>query len=320
MNIIDADAITEPGFYRMACEQYHRDPLPEPSLSNSIAKVMLGRSPRHAWARHPRLNPDCPPQEPNRQMDFGTVAHCLLLGKGREIVLVEAADWKTKAAKEARAEAAASGKVAVLAHKFEQADAMASAVRRQVEKVSDCENAFIAGDPELVLAWREGSSWCRSMVDWIEPRRATGHIVVYDLKTTAMSAAPHAVSRLLYGQEYEMQAAFITAGIEALIPDAAGKVIVRFVVVENDPPHLCSVVELDAAGLAIGRKKMHAALGLWQRCLADDHWPGYPDRIVEAELPPWCEAGWLEREMGDPMIAPPEDDPDGEFVNYLAAG
>jgi hypothetical protein len=320
MNIIDADTIAEPGFYRMDAERYHADPAPEPSLSNSIAKVLIGRSPRHAWEKHPRLNPNPEPAAPSDILDFGTLVHCLLLGKGRDIVIVDAADWRTKAAKEAREQASAAGKVACLTHKHGRAEAMASAVQRQIARVTDCENAFIEGDPELVLAWREGSSWCRSMVDWIEPRRATGHIVVYDLKTTAMSAAPHAVSRLLYGQEYEMQAAFITAGVEALVPDAAGKVIVRFVVVENDPPHMASVVELDAAGLTIGRKKMHAALGLWQRCLADDRWPGYPDRIVEAELPPWLEAGWLEREMGDPMIAPPEDDPDGEYVNLLAAG
>lgn len=320
MKIIDADTAAEPGFYRMDAQAYHRDPCPEPSLSNSIAKRLIGGCPQKAWAAHPRLNPDMAPDEPDGRLDFGTVAHTILLAKGREIVIVDAPDWRTKAAREAREEACAAGKVAVLCHQFRQADAMAAAVLDQVGRVDDCQRAFIAGEAEVVMAWRDGTIWCRSMVDWVEPRRASGHVVVYDLKTTAASAAPHAVARLLYNQQYEIQAAFIEAGVEALLPDAAGMVIVRFVVVENEPPHLASVVELDAAGLTIGRKKRAVALALWQRCRARDEWPGYPNRIVEAEMPPWCEAGWLEREMTDPLIAPPEPDEDGEFVNYLTAG
>lgn len=313
------ERIAEPGFYAMTAEHYHADPCPQPSLSNSVAKLLL-ECPRKAWEAHPRLHPDLAPDEPDEKLDFGTVAHIMLLGKGRDIVTVDAADWRTKAAKEAREEACAAGKVAILPHQMNRAEAMASAVRRQIGRVTDCRKAFDEGNPEIVMAWQSGPTWLRSMVDWIEPRRATGHVVIYDLKTTAASAAPHAVSRLLYGQQYEIQAAFIEAGVEALIPEARGMVIVRFVVVENEPPHLATVVELDAAGTTIGRKKLAAALALWQRCRERDDWPGYPERIVEAEMPPWCEAGWLDREMSDPMIAPPEPPEEGEPINYLAAG
>lgn len=330
MDIIDADTVTEPGFYRMAAEAYHADPCEQPSLSNSIAKLMLGTCPRKAWEKHPRLNPNPEPDEPSDILDFGTLVHCLLLGKGRDIVIVDAADWRTKAAREAREQACAAGKVACLAHKHEQAVAMADAVFRKMARRDEYAAAFDQGEPELVMAWRDGPTWCRSLVDWIEPRRSDGRVVVYDLKTTGKAAAPHGLDRVLGDGGYEMQAAFITAGVEALIPDAAGQVVVRFVVVENEPPHLATVAELSPPDVALGLRKMRAARRLWQRCLdagyGQEHWPGYPDDIVTVELPGWCEASWSAREMFDPTVAP-SDEPggeaerdDGPFTNYLAAG
>jgi hypothetical protein len=38
------------------------------------------------------------------------------------------------------------------------------------------------------------------------------------------------------------------------------------------------------------------ALDKWRACLGSDEWPGYPQSVAWAELPPWEEARWLERE------------------------
>ena len=104
--------IKEPGVYEIPADAYHADPTIEPSLSASVANVILSHSPLHAWAKHPRLNPDFEPEE-KPQFDLGSAAHNMVLRQNfwrEEIAVVEAQDWKTKAAKEARETARAAGR------------------------------------------------------------------------------------------------------------------------------------------------------------------------------------------------------------------
>src|SRR5258708_2254328 len=49
--------ITAPGIYDLDDDDYHQDPAPEPSLSSSIVKLLDQQTPAHAYAAHPRLNP-----------------------------------------------------------------------------------------------------------------------------------------------------------------------------------------------------------------------------------------------------------------------
>ena len=60
---------------------YHSDCCDEPSLSSSIAGLLIDQTPKHAWTAHPRLNPNFKP-ESSPAMNLGSVAHELLLGKG----------------------------------------------------------------------------------------------------------------------------------------------------------------------------------------------------------------------------------------------
>ena len=76
--------ITEPGVYSISLQQYVADPVVRPSLSASIGWTLLTRSPLHAWAAHPRLG-QADETAPTKAMDFGTVAHRLLLEDGVEI-------------------------------------------------------------------------------------------------------------------------------------------------------------------------------------------------------------------------------------------
>lgn len=46
---------------------YHADPCAAPSLSSSIAKVLLFKSPLHARYCHPKLNPQHQSEEKDRK-------------------------------------------------------------------------------------------------------------------------------------------------------------------------------------------------------------------------------------------------------------
>lgn len=306
--------IKAPGIhFNVPEDEYHRDVCPEPSLSASLAKILINRSPLHAWMAHPRLNKNWEPQDPDARLDFGSVAHKLLLGRGRDYVVIAADDWRTKAAREQREEAHAAGKIAVLPKHLNQAGAMVAAARDQLKLIDDCFDAFTMGDAEAVLTWQDGlidgtdPIWMRGMIDWLPPRRENGYWVCYDFKSTDIEISPSNAGAFLSNQEYEIQAASYERGLETLTGDAAGLVVLRFVIQEKTPPYLLQVVELSPAALMIGRKKLSYAIHLFRRCLDSGDWPGFPATIIRADFPPWSENRWLAREMaedGDPANDP----------------
>ncbi len=100
--------------YDVAAARYHADPCVKPSLSSSIAKILLEKTPRHAWYAHPRLNPDFAANT-DTKFDLGSVVHELMLGKGVGYAVIKAADYRAKTAQAARQAAREEGKVPLLA-------------------------------------------------------------------------------------------------------------------------------------------------------------------------------------------------------------
>ncbi len=178
--------ITKPGIYPgVSAADYFSDPAPTPSLTQSLVKILIERSPQHAWVAHPRLNPQFE-YDDDTKFDLGNIAHRLILGRGKEVEVVQFADWRKKEAQEARETAADQGKIAVLQHQFEQASDMATAARRQLDRHED-KDAFTNGQAEVMIAWEENGIWFRSLIDWLHD----GLHTVDDYKSSGMSMAPH---------------------------------------------------------------------------------------------------------------------------------
>src|SRR4029077_4574623 len=104
----------EPGLQHLRSEAYQADPCPVASLSAGIVDLLIRESPLHAWHAHPKLNPDYQPQVDSR-FDIGTAAHALLFEGMDNAVIVEADDWRTKAARETGDAIRAAGKLPLLA-------------------------------------------------------------------------------------------------------------------------------------------------------------------------------------------------------------
>lgn len=267
---------------------YHADPAPEPSLSSSVARIMLGRSAMHARMAHPRLNPAYREAERKRDraLEIGTVAHKMMLGAGRSVDVIDADDYKTKAAQAARAEAYDVGNSPILRPDFDEAMALVEAGRVQLAD-TELAGIFDDGAPELTMIWRDGPAWCRSRVDFLpDAVRDGGHIIVPDYKTTAGSAHPDDFARTIFEQGYDVQAAFYERGLRALIP-AIRTVEFVFVVQEQEPPYALSIVGLDGMALELAGKKADLAIRMWSTCLATGKWPGYTPEISRVELPNW---------------------------------
>src|SRR5262245_32462306 len=110
------------GIYQIDLDAYIRDPAPAPSLSASVANVLLTKSAFHAMHAHPRLNPDWEP-ESTELTELGTIVHAILLENDRSrLVVAPFDDWRTKAAREMRDEARAQGRIPVLAHRLADID------------------------------------------------------------------------------------------------------------------------------------------------------------------------------------------------------
>jgi hypothetical protein len=284
--------IDRPGIYDVPAGDYHADPVgPAPSLSASIAHALLTYSPHHAAFQHPRLNPAYEPDH-DATFDLGTAAHAYLLEGIDAFVIVEAKDWRTKAAKESRDAAYAAGKTPLLAARWADVQAMAEAARRQLAE-HEAPIPFTNGRAEETLVWEEDGVWARARLDWLH----ADHRTVDDYKTTAGSANPDVWTRnALFAHGCDIQAAWYRRGIRAVFGLYAG---MRFVVQEASPPYALSVIGLSPDVLILAEKKVMHALEIWRECLRTGQWPGYPAMTCYASLPPWEEARWLERELRD---------------------
>jgi len=292
--------ITTPGiFVDFDVEAYHQDPCIRPSLNQSTAKILIERSPAHAFAQHPRLAGKAAdePEEAERYnaaQAIGNAAHALLIGRGKAIAPADFPTWQSKDAKAFKADAIAAGKTPILEKHMLRAVAMVAACREQLHTCGWAD-AFAAGEGhgEVVIAWEEGGIWFRSLLDWLPTATANA----YDLKSTALSVAPHAIPNLMASAGWHIQAAFHRRGLNILDPERAGRYRFRFVAIENEPPFAMTPVEMTEAALTMGDKQIEYAIREWRRALEADRWPSYSANVCRPEFPGWKETAWLNREV-----------------------
>lgn len=275
---------------------YHADKIDDqPSLSASIAKILLSSSPRHAWTQHPRLNPNFARHD-DEKFDLGNVVHALLL-EGKDAVEVCAFDsWRSNDAKAQAADARAAGRIPLLAkHALEVAE-MVSAVKEQLPSFQADPPILTNGKPEQTIVWTEDGVTCRALIDWLHD----DYSAIDDVKTTRASAEAEAWTRTLYGMQADVQVAFNKRAVKAatgIDPEF------RFVVVEVAPPYEMSLVSLSPSALALANDRMDKALAIWKRCLATNTWPGYDRRIHYVDMPGYLEYSWMERDARDGIAA-----------------
>lgn len=283
------------GIYDIPAEEYHRDCCPEPSLSASIIHTMLSCSPAHARHEHPKLNPDYRPEESER-FDRGTAAHAYLLQGETAFEIIDAPDFRTKAAREARDAARAAGKTPLLAKHWQDVLDMVEAANRQLDDFRDPPRPFSAGKPERTVVWMEsvGSKvvWMRARLDWLHDDRRW----IDDLKTSGGSVHPEVWGRKLWADGYDCQAAFYIRGVKAI---SGVEPTFRFVACENTAPYCLSVLSPSPQMLELARRKVEQAIATWADCLTSGYWPAYPQRTCYVDTPPFEEARQMERELRD---------------------
>ena len=273
--------ITEPGLYPgIPADDYHRDPVAGGSLSSSGARALLPPS-CPARYRHDQDHG----QTPKRHYDIGHLAHKLVLGEGNSIAIIDAGDWRTKAAKTERDEAREAGQIPVLIEEYRQVAAMANAINEHpiAAALFNHDN----GAPEQTLVWRDQTTgvMCRARYDWL-PNPNGGRLVLADYKTCA-SAEPEQLRKAMATHGYHVQAAwYLTAAREVLAAQDPGFV---FVCQEKTPPYLVTIFEPDSIALRIGLAMSNRARAIYAHCVETGRWPAYSDDVELLALPRWAE-------------------------------
>lgn len=226
-----------------------------PRLSPSIANLLLTRSPLHAWHRHRLLGGV--DREPTVAMENGTLIHALLLG-GKDIVPIDATDYRTKDAKELRYTIETSGRIPVLAHRLDAAKNTVEIIRRRMGI------SLEGGEREKRVEWESDGVVCSGFIDAV----SDGTIV--EIKTID-DAGPYSCRKSAENYGYHVQGAAYLEAMKAI--DGRDRRVV-FYFCESEPPNDVTPFELSGSLLELGQRRWNRAKRIWKECLASGVWPG----------------------------------------------
>ena len=287
--------ITAPGLYDIPAADYHRDPCEVPSLSCTIARILVRRTPAHAYHAHPRFGAGT--FEATKVMDDGSAVHAMFAEqphlietirttygpktKRKDLIGEPVRDYLTDAAKEERDEIRSRGAIPVLHHRRAELIRCYREGMRQFRAAEDGECFTSPGRSEVMAVAEEDGVWLRVLVDRLpnDPKLPPA-----DLKCTEMSAAPGEWERRLQ-REYAFQDAFyrrVLHGAEGFLRPP-----MRFGVLELDPPHGAVIMAAAPSLEAIAMAEVDRAIMRWRRCMTTGVWPMYPPYTAWVEAPNW---------------------------------
>lgn len=267
MGGVMAEPIAAPGVYDLPAADYHADPVAGGSLSSTGARKLLPPScPAifRAWVDGQREDGD------RDVLDFGRAAHRRVLGVGDELEVIPYDDWRTKAAKEAKAKAVEAGRTPIKAADLEVVLAMVAALR--AHPFASLLLSPERGKPEQVLVWRDSVTgvWCRAMVDNLPHLNVPGRVLLADYKTST-SAHPDAVGKAVNSYGYHAQMAWYREGMCQVLGVDPAAVAPLLVVQEKTPPYLVTVAQVDDYSLRVGAGMGARAREIYAACTSAGH-------------------------------------------------
>jgi hypothetical protein len=258
--------------------KYHADDIGEtaPSLSSSIASVMIEKSPWHAHRYHPRLGNV--QRKSTESQKLGTVLHALLLGDTDDLAILDVKEFRTDADKALRDNAIAFGKTPVKRAEYNAALEHAAHIDNALRKQYGIELGSM--QRELTAAWNDNGTICRARFDAFDGE------TIWDLKTCA-DASPQKLDRRVIDYGYHVQGAGYVSGAEHALPHMAGRIKFGMLFIENETN---AVVKVDLCGTfrELGLLRWEQAVLSWRKCLETGNWPGYAGKEgVTLDCPEW---------------------------------
>lgn len=244
--------------------------LAMPHLGSSTAFKTISQSPMHA-----KYYQDTP-SDPSKQSDLGTVIHRILLeGDDSGIIYIDAADWRTNAAKEARDNAYAKGLIPLLEKQRKGIQQLLESARQTI-LATEIGSAFSVqnGQAESTFTWNDNGVDCKIRPDYLTENF---HI---SLKTVdGIGSVESWIRWQLSSCGYDFQLAFYDRGLKA----NGINVEHRILVLDQKAPYGGFVVALDPSKRALADAKVDRAIRLWGECLISGIYTGYSNQTYYAE-------------------------------------
>jgi hypothetical protein len=288
----------EPGLhYNIDERYYYRDLLCDvPTLSRGELLVMIDECPMNCRHAHPRLGAAGAGSDANADMDFGSMSHKLVLGRGADIEIIEAQDYKTNAAKAARDGARDRGHIPALRHQYDLAQRVARAFDSELHRLGLAE-MFYAGESEVVAIWQDTThTRGRALLDKLYIDKERGRAVIFDPKFSKQVSLRE-LGRHIDNQKYHVQERWYKRAVTMACPEVQGRVdfIYLFMSVDLTRPLQMVPVRLAGEFSAIAESKITRGVMAWDRCMSSGNWPGYTDTVLNIEPPEYA----LAKEMSE---------------------
>ena len=254
---LDADGRPKPGVYEdVPADLYHSLPL----VSSSALRTVLTGSYRKA--RQERFSD----LAPTPAMVLGSAIHLAVLEPGylrsRTVVIK---DLRSKANKEAAAQARAAGKLVLTPEQLQIAEQVGQSCWSDPDCPEWGQLMSRAKYKEVTLIWDEGPVRCKARLDCMDP--AWGLIV--DVKTSG-AISPRDMQRKLFNHGLDIQAAFYTDGAINLGINVRSYVIAA---IATDGTGELACYELSDETLQAGRDRYKPILHGWAECEKTGRWP-----------------------------------------------
>lgn len=217
--------------------------------------------------------------EHKKAYDVGTLAHALILEGGLDhlIVEVDADDYRTKAAREARDSAYAENKIPVNHSEWATMMQPIHGMQAAVYHHDIARDLLTDHDPEVSIFWEQYGVPMKARIDALHQSKG----IAVDLKTVR-SARPNDVRKQISDLGYYVQQQHYLNGLKAV---TGFDMDWYFVTVGKEAPHPVSVHKMSPDALEQAQARIEYAIARYKQ--AQEHgWTGYT-AVYEQQLTPW---------------------------------
>lgn len=283
------------GFHQIDKRLYLEDPCVEPSLTSSLAKLILaetGGSPLHAWAAHPRLGAIA--KDPTAAMVRGDLMDSIIVGGDTEIAILPdmmpdakgvmretRGEFRMDSAKQWKEEQKALGFNVCNQETYDDANKAAKII---VQKIADMGIDLNGSTHQQTIIWKDGPVWCRSRLDNLK-RSETDAWRIREFKSIA-SATEEAIANTIWNLGYDIQAYSQIEAVKVAAQEFPLDVSFEWIFFECEPPWDVVVVPISEAWLSLGKWRWDTAVARWISCLESDVWPGKGGEDGRAHIQP----------------------------------
>ena len=265
----------KPGIYPdIPAKVYHAGLSTPRPLSSTLAKNLLTMLPEEAlWELEHGEHKD--------SYDFGTAAHELILqGELKTAIELPFESFRTREAKEAKAEAESQDLTAFATGKLDEVRGMADVV------LAKGENAGLlgsGGQAEVSALVECDGIMLQTRYDYLRLPDETHEGFILDLKTTTGSASPSAFNKVAGKYRYHVQAAMYQWVLQLL---GYPKLPFIWLVVSKNKPYASSLIQASQTDLETGQLCLNDAINKWK---AVQSGKTASSGITQSSLPAWIQ-------------------------------